>query len=171
MTKHDVVIGRFEEYSAAKGLKFDINAFYELYEDNLSKTAILLPETVNTLKTLKNLGVRIFLITNGLSKVQRGRLALSGIAEYFEDVFISDEIGYNKPSKEYFGFVSAKITNFNKGKTLIVGDSLISDIALGINNNVDSCLFNPNKITTPNKTKPTYEISNMSEVIEIIKQK
>lgn len=171
MTKHDVVIGRFEEYSAAKGLKFDINAFYELYEDNLSKTAILLPETVNTLKTLKNLGVRIFLITNGLSKVQRGRLALSGIAEYFEDVFISDEIGYNKPSKEYFGFVSAKITNFNKGKTLIIGDSLISDIALGINNNVDSCLFNPNKITTPNKTKPTYEISNMSEVIEIIKQK
>ncbi len=171
MTKHDVVIGRFEEYSAAKGLKFDINAFYELYEDNLSKTAILLPETVNTLKTLKNLGVRIFLITNGLSKVQRGRLALSGIAEYFEDVFISDEIGYNKPSKEYFGFISAKITNFNKEKTLIVGDSLISDIALGINNNVDSCLFNPNKITTPNKTKPTYEISNMSEVIEIIKQK
>ena len=49
MTKRDVVIGRFEEYSAVKGIIFDINAFYELYEDNLSKTAILLPETVNVL--------------------------------------------------------------------------------------------------------------------------
>lgn len=168
MTKRDVVIGRFEEYSAVKGITFDINAFYELYEDNLSKTAILLPETVNILKTLKNLGVRMFLITNGLSKVQRGRLALSGIADYFEGVFISDEIGYNKPSKEYFNYISERIPDFNKANTLIVGDSLVSDIALGVNNGVETCLFNPHNFVVKNGIKPTYEIAKMSELIEII---
>ena len=170
MTKRDVVIGRFEEYSAAKGITFDINAFYDFYEDSLSKTAILLPETVNTLKTLKSLGARMFLITNGLSKVQRGRLELSGIAGYFEDVFISDEIGHNKPSKEFFSYISDKIPDFDKKQSLIVGDSVISDIALGVNNGVDTCLFNPNGIVIPEtKTKPTYEISDMKKVIEIIK--
>ena len=169
LTRHDVVIGRFEEYSAVKGINFDINAFYELYEDNLSKTAILLPETVNTLKTLKNLGIRMFLITNGLSKVQRGRLAISGIADYFDNVFISDEIGHNKPSKEYFDYISEKIPDFNKANTLIVGDSLVSDIALGINNGVDTCLFSPYNADIQNKATPTYQISEMSEVIKIIK--
>lgn len=168
MTKRDVVIGRFEEYSAVKGINFDINAFYELYEDNLSKTAILLPETVNVLKTLKSLGVRIFLITNGLSKVQRGRLAISGIADYFDNVFISDEIGRNKPSKEYFDYISERISDFNKTNTLIVGDSLVSDIALGVNNGVDSCHFSPHGISAKNRIKPTYEIEKMSELIEII---
>lgn len=171
MTKHDVVIGRFEEYSAAKGLKFDINAFYELYEDNLSKTAILLPETVSTLKTLQNLGVRMFLITNGLSTVQRGRLAISGIADYFDDVFISDEIGHNKPSKEYFDYISEKIPDLNKNKTLIVGDSLVSDIALGINNGIDTCLFGRNNADIQTEAKPTYKVSEMSKVIEIVKGK
>ena len=171
LTKNDVVIGRFEEYSAVKGINFDINAFYELYEDNLSKTAILLPETVNTLKTLKNLGVRIFLITNGLSNVQRGRLAISGIADYFDDVFISDEIGHNKPSREYFDYISERITDFNKATTLIVGDSLVSDIALGINNGVDTCLFCPKNTNIQSEAKPTYKISEMSKVIEIVKGK
>lgn len=168
ITKRDVVIGRFEEYSAVKGIIFDINAFYELYEDNLSETAILLPETVNVLKTLKSLGVRIFLITNGLSKVQRGRLAISGVADYFDNVFISDEIGHNKPSKEYFDYISERIPDFNKTNTLIVGDSLVSDITLGVNNGVDSCHFNPHGISAKNEIKPTYEIAKMSELIKII---
>ena len=45
---------------------------------------------------------QMYLVTNGTLSVQKGRLKSSGISTYFEDIFISEELGYNKPSVEYF---------------------------------------------------------------------
>lgn len=168
LTRHDVVIGRFEEYAQVKNISFDIEKFYEIYEQNLAGTAILMPETPALLKELKQRGKRCFLITNGLKAVQRGRLALSGIEHYFEGVFISDEIGFKKPSKEYFDYVATHITDFEKEKSLIVGDSIISDIALGISNGVATCHFNPNNLPYSDNTVPTYKIVKLTDLLKII---
>ena len=65
--------------------------------------------------------------------VQRGRLKSSGIEKYLQGVFISEEIGYNKPSIEYFEKCFSKIPDFKKKNTAIIGDSLSSDIQGGIN--------------------------------------
>lgn len=168
--KQEVVIGRFEEYSAVKGISFDVYKIYELYENNLAKTCILLPDTREVLSKLKSEGKRIFLITNGLKAVQRGRLAVSDISDYFEDVFISDEIGYKKPSEEYFDYVSSHIKDFDKKKTLIVGDSLVADIMLGINNNVDTCHFCKNILPYSGNAKPTYSIDKLTDIFKICEQ-
>ena len=168
LTRHDVVIGRFEEYAQVKNISFDIEKFYETYENNLAGTSILMPETPALLYEVKRRGKRCFMITNGLKAVQRGRLALSGIAHYFEDVFISDEIGFKKPSKEYFDYVATHIPNFEKEKSLIVGDSIVSDIALGINNSVATCHFNPNNLPYSDNLIPTYKIEKLTDLLNII---
>ena len=116
ITKEEVLLGRFEEYARVKKIDLDVRKFYELYEQNLSETAILYPETEKMLTLLKKAGARIFLITNGIKKVQRGRLALSGIRDFFEGIFISDEIGFKKPSAEYFDYVSSRIENLIRPK-------------------------------------------------------
>ena len=168
ITRRNVVIGRFEEYARVKNISFDIEKFHEIYEHNLSGTAILMPETPALLEEMKQRGKRCFLITNGLKAVQRGRLALSGIAHYFEDVFISDEIGFKKPSEEYFEYVATHITDFEKEKSLIVGDSIISDIGLGINNGVAACHFNPNNLPYSDNIVPTYKIEKLTDLLKII---
>ena len=120
------------------------------------------------LTLLKKAGARIFLITNGIKKVQRGRLALSGIRDFFEGIFISDEIGFKKPSAEYFDYVSSRIENFNPSQALIIGDSLVSDIALGINNNIDTCWFNKDNLPNTENIKPKYTINSLMQIFDII---
>ena len=168
ISRHDVVIGRFEEYANVKKISFDIEKFYDIYEHNLAETSILMPETPALLEELKQRGKRCFLITNGLKAVQRGRLALSGIRDFFEGIFISDEIGFKKPSVEYFDYVSSRIENFNPSQTLIIGDSLVSDIALGINNNIDTCWFNKDNLPNTENIKPKYTINSLMQIFDII---
>ena len=168
ISRHDVVIGRFEEYANVKNISFDIEKFYDIYEHNLAETSILMPETPALLEELKQRGKRCFLITNGLKAVQRGRLALSGIRDFFEGIFISDEIGFKKPSAEYFDYVSSRIENFNPSQALIIGDSLVSDIALGINNNIDTCWFNKDNLPNTENIKPKYIINSLMQIFDII---
>ena len=168
ISKEDVLLGRFEEYAKVKNIELNVPEFSKLYEQNLSETAILYTETKDMLAELKKLGARIFLITNGIKKVQRRRLALSGIQDYFEGIFISDEIGCKKPSVEYFDYVSSRIENFNPTKTLIIGDSLVSDIALGINNDIDTCWFNGNNLPNVDNIKPKYTISSLVQIFDIV---
>ena len=112
------------------------------------------------------MGIRMFLITNGIAHVQRGRLSRSGIEHYFEQIFISDEVGVSKPKKEFLDFVEKSVKGFDKSKSLIVGDSLVSDIPLGIDNGIDTCYFNH----TSEKTdlKITYEITDLKQVLDLL---
>ncbi len=166
--KRSVVIGRFEEYKSVKNVDFDSEEFYEEYEKNLSETCILFPETVEVLTRLKSKGVRIYIITNGLKKVQRNRLSLSGLYPLLDGVFISDEMGVTKPQKEYFDLVENGIPNFDKEKTLIVGDSLVSDIPLGNDNGIDTCLINRSGKKIESEVPYTYEIENLKELYKFV---
>ena len=83
---------------------------------------------------------------------------------YFETVFVSQEIGYNKPSVEYFDACFARIPGFNREKCLMVGDSLTSDILGGINAGIRTCWVNPGHKTAPEHIKPDYEIERLADL-------
>lgn len=168
MDKRSVVIGRFDEYKTVKNVDFDSEEFYEEYEKNLSETCILFPETIEVLTHLKSKGVRNYIITNGLKTVQRNRLSLSGLYPLLDGVFISDEMGVTKPQKEYFDLVEKGIPNFDKEKTLIVGDSLVSDIPLGNNNGIDTCLINRSGKKIESEVPYVYEIENLKELYKFV---
>ena len=50
----------------------------------------------------------------------------------------------------------------------MIGDSLSSDIKGGINFGIDTCLYNPKKISKDSEIKPTYEISNLKGLLDLL---
>lgn len=110
----------------------------------------------------------IYCVTNGLAEHQFRRIKGAGLDKYFKDIFVSEEVGFQKPKKEYFDYVAKKISNFNVKSSLIIGDSLESDIQGGINAGIDTCWFNPNKLANIYENKPTYEICKLSDLLDII---
>ena len=159
---------RFVDFGKVIGFEIDADKFMPVYEQGLSEISILYPESIPTLEKVKALGLKTYLITNGLANVQRGRLKISGVGKYFDGIFISDEMGCSKPSKAYYDMVVSQIEGFDKSKALIVGDSLVSDIPLGINNGIDTCYLNHSDEKT--NLPITYEIKNVKDVLDILKQ-
>ncbi len=111
---------------------------------------------------------RLYIITNGIKFIQEGRFSTSPLKKYFDKVFISEVIGFDKPSREYFEAVEREIPDFDKAKTLVVGDSLSSDIKGGINYGFDTCWFNPKGKARPEGMDITYEIKSLDEIFKIV---
>lgn len=105
----------------------------------------------------------MFLLSNGNAKVQDGRLSSAGILPYFENVFISERVGADKPSREFFDRCTARIPGYAPEKALMVGDSLTSDILGGKNAGIPTCWMNPARKTAGN-IHPDYEIGSLSEL-------
>ena len=81
----------------------------------------------------------LYLATNGAAAVQRRRLADAGILPYFQNIFISEEVGFHKPSPAFFHACFAAIPGFDPASALMVGDSLTSDIRGGRDAGLRTC--------------------------------
>jgi 2-haloacid dehalogenase len=110
---------------------------------------------------------RMFVVTNGLAKTQRKRLKLAGLYGFFEDVFDSESVGFQKPSKEFFDYVMNHIKDFKVSETLIIGDSLTSDIKGGLMSGIDTCWLNRKGQKCPQEIQSTYMISSLTQLTAI----
>jgi len=137
------------------------------YIENLSRCGFLLEGAYDVCEKLSSL-CRLFIITNGLLKVQTGRFADCPISRFFEKIFISEQLGFNKPKKQYFDAVADAIPGYDPARVLVVGDSLSSDIQGGINAGLDVCWFNPGGIKNGTSLKPDYEIKALDELLDIV---
>ena len=118
-----------------------------------------------TFKLLSMLSVEFeYIITNGDKRVQQGRFFPSPLAKYFDAVYISEEVGFEKPDVRYFEAVMADIPDFDPAKTLVVGDSLTSDIRGGINAGLDTCWYNPKGKALPEGVPVTFVISDLAQL-------
>ena len=158
---------RFELFCEKYGFVCDIKKMAFLYTDNLATKGHLIRGAAKLCKSLYG-KVKLYIVTNGIDFVQKGRMARSGIGEYFEKSFISGEIGYEKPDVKYFEYVADHIDGFDKEKTLIVGDSLTSDIKGGIYFGIDTCWYNPKGKSMPEEMNITYVASNFDEIYDVI---
>ena len=141
ITREQVLLGRFVQLLSEMGSDADPAALRDRYEYNLSQGHFFVEGAEDLLQTLYPV-CRLFLVSNGTAVVQQGRLASAGISGYFEQIFISQELGANKPGREYFDRCFARIPDFDRSRCLIVGDSLTSDIRGGINAGIHTCWFN-----------------------------
>ena len=112
--------------------------------------------------------VKMYIVTNGVEFIQRGRYARCGIDKYFDEVFISDAIGHEKPSLDFFEYVADHIDGFDKKRALIVGDSLTSDMRGGLNYGIDTCWYNPSYKKCPDDMQLTYIAHSFDEVKNFI---
>ena len=93
----------------------------------------------------------------------------ANLYRFFEKVFVSEEIGYNKPSLDYFNACFAQIPDFDPSKAMIVGDSLTSDILGGKNAGISTCWVNPNH-KTADKIQPDYEIEALCQLEALLEE-
>lgn len=165
LARDQVASRRFEVLFAEYGVQADPLACNTRYWENLGTGHYFLPGAQEAVKRLSK-KYRLFLASNGTSSVQAGRMRSADLYRYFERVFVSEELGHNKPSKAYFDACFAQIPDFDPQKAMIVGDSLTSDIQGGINAGIATCWVNPGHLTGP--IKPDYEIEGLYQLEELL---
>ena len=137
------------------------------FEDGICHTISFIDDSFGLLGYLKR-DYALYCITNGDKDVQRQRIKVSMLHKVFRDVFISAEIGFDKPSKEFFDKVLKSIIPCEKEEILIIGDSLTSDMRGANNAGIKCCWFNPDGSPKPDDIKIDYEIKSLHEVLEIL---
>ena len=168
LTREQVLVGRFAALFAEYGLQVDPTACARRYEDNLSIGHYFLPGAEEALERLSK-RYKLYLASNGTAKVQRKRLESANIGRYFQQIFVSQEIGADKPGLEYFQRCFARIPGLDLQKTIIVGDSLTSDILGGINAGITTCWINPGHKPVKADIRPDYEIEHLGQLGTLLK--
>lgn len=168
MDRPQVLEGRFGVLFAELGVAVDQTLCARTYEKNLSIGHYFLPGAEEAVDALSK-KYRLFLVSNGTASVQKGRMTSANLYRFFEKVFVSQEIGHNKPAKAYFDACFAQIPGFDTEKAMIVGDSLTSDIQGGINAGIRTCWVNPSHAPGREDIRPDYEIEALSQLEDLLK--
>lgn len=167
VTIDDVLYTRFSKLMKMYGKNVDGVEYENTYRFYLNQGIQEMPNVNEVLTELKK-NYRLYVITNGIRETQESRMKRSGLVKYFEDIFISESIGANKPSSEFFDYVKKNIAGFDQSKTLIIGDSLTSDIKGGNLYGIDTCWFCKEGTVNNTDIIPTYEIHDLNEIFGII---
>ena len=167
LTREEVGSRRFAIIFDQEGIHADAVACNDLYIKNLGIGHHFLPGAEEAVHRLSK-KYRLYIASNGTASVQEGRMTSANLYPYFEKVFISEELGANKPSKEFFDRSFAQIPDFDPSKAMIVGDSLTSDILGGINAGIATCWVNPKHHPGKPEIQPDYEIESIAQLEELL---
>ena len=166
ITLNDVLNARFSKTMLNLGTVVDGSEWENQYRELLSNGCQLMEGALELCQSLSATH-RLFIITNGVTNTQLKRLKLSGLYDFFEDVFCSQSIGFQKPSSEFFDYVMCNIKQFSKKDALIIGDSLNTDIKGGLLAGIDTCWINNYSNMTSTEIQSTYTRSNLMGIYNI----
>ena len=165
-TREEVLNTRFGLFFEQLGKKVDSVAVEKEYRQYLNQGSQRLENSLDIVADLAD-KADLYVVTNGVAKTQYQRLEAAKLLPYFKDIFVSETIGYQKPRIEFFQHVFNKIAPVDLEKTVIIGDSLSSDIKGGQNAGIDTIWLNANQQETPT-IKPTYTIQNLDDLYQIL---
>ena len=163
----DIVLNtRFSETMLRLGEVVDGIEWESMYRELLGNGCQLMEGALEACQRLSAFH-RLFVITNGVARTQIKRLKQSGLYNFFEDVFDSQSIGFQKPSKEFFDYVMSHIIDFSKKEALVIGDSLNTDIKGGLLSGMDTCWMNAKLQKGSAEIQSTYTITNLGGLLDI----
>lgn len=190
--KQEVLLGRFitlfEELSPGGSLEskqidpklleqIDPQAFQVLHQRRLGSVYYYQDDSIRLCQKLKEQGFLQYIITNGVAWTQSNKLRLAGFDRVMDGIFISDEIGFNKPDpcffEECFARIAAQGGRIERSRTLVVGDSQTSDMQGARNMHMDCCLYlgsGAGQETAAGSADVTYAIHNLWELEDILCQ-
>jgi len=168
ITKAEVMIGRFRDFFAAEELDSTVPAgFNEKYQLNLGDTIVFRDDSYHIVKSLRG-KVKQYAVSNGTVAAQTKKLRLSGLGELMDGIFLSEQLGAEKPNIKFFDKVFAKLKPVDMTQVMIIGDSLTSDIRGGNNAGIVTCWYNPEKNAVEGEATINYEISDLHEVYHLL---
>ena len=171
VSKPELLTGRFREFFAAEGLPFagDYEEFNNFYQQRLGDTIVFRDGADRLVSDLAG-QVRQYAVTNGTVTAQRRKLKNSGLERILDGIFISEEVGAEKPSSVYFDRVLAALPPFDRREILIVGDSLTSDMTGGCQAGLRCCWYDPAWREVPAELDIEFHIRDLNEVRTIIQE-
>ena len=141
ITRAELMVRRFILLFEEMGLAGAEDVAREYYE-GFPEVCYPYEGAVKFLKELSARG-RVYIVTNGGARIQRRHIELAGFSPYLAGVFISEEVGADKPSFAYVGYVEAHTAGFARERAVFLGDSLTSDMVCAERMGVDFVLFSP----------------------------
>ena len=170
ITRQELFSARFRDFFDAEGIDFSqYEAFNKEYQTQLAEMVFFRDNGYELVKELKG-QFKQYAVTNGSYNVQSRKLTKSGLIELFDDCFISDQIGVERPAVEFFDYVKANMEKVSDDEILIIGDSLTSDMKGGNNAGILCCWYNPQRKENSKGVHIDYEITDLQEVKKILSQ-
>lgn len=168
LTKQEILVMRFRDFFEMIGADVSLaESFNKDYQVALGDHIEFVDKAEEILLSQKG-RYTLAAVTNGTKVAQDKKLRLSGLDKVFDAIFISEDVGVEKPKKEYFDYVFEKLGIKNKKEVLIIGDSLTSDMQGGLNAGIDTCWFNPTHKENTLDVPVTYEIASLAKLSEIV---
>lgn len=160
---------RFQLLFDQLGVRVDGTEVEQFYRQELGKGTKLIDGALAVCENLSQDHL-LYIVTNGGKQTQDARLKGSGLGQFFQDVFISEVIGAQKPSPAFFRHVFDRLSPAKPEEMLLVGDSLTADIRGGENAGLDTCWFNPRQLENHLEVRPTYTIKSLEELYALVRR-
>ena len=168
ITKKELVNTRFAKLFAYFGIEKDGLYLAERYQFYLAQQGQVFFGAMELLDSLIDRGYELYAATNGITTIQTGRMAQSGLAPYFNQVFVSEQLQTQKPDALFYEKIGQQIAGFSKEKTLMIGDSLTADIQGGNNAGIDTIWYNPHRVENHTQAQPTYEVHSYQDLLDYL---
>ena len=168
ITKQELVNIRFSKLFSHFGIEKDGVYLAERYQFYLAQQGQVFSGAMELLDSLIDRGYELYAATNGITAIQTGRMVQSGLAPYFNQVFISEQLQTQKPDALFYEKIGQQIAGFSKEKTLMIGDSLTADIQGGNNAGIDTIWYNPHHLENHTQAQPTYEVDSYQALLEFL---
>lgn len=169
-TKPEILVGRFREFLEGEGLDGslapEINGKYQYY---LGDTIVYRDDSYALVQSLRG-SVKQYVVSNGTVVAQTKKLRLSGLGELMDGVFLSEQLGVEKPNPGFFRQVFDAIGQVEPRQVMIVGDSCTSDIQGGRNAGIVTCWYNPHGEPPAANCRADYEITDLHEVVALLER-
>ena len=169
LTREQVLLRRYELLFEELGVSCSAAGARDRYESYLCLGHWFIPGAEEMLEALRG-DYDLYIVSNGTRPVQAARIASAGIGRYFKGIFISEELGADKPSREFFRRCFAAAPEIDPARCLIVGDSLSSDIRGGRNAGILTCWFNPAGKPGREDISPDYTIAALTELPPLLRR-
>ena len=172
ITRDNLIVERFRlPLSEGKGLEVTKEFCLEVSDrflDFCSNKPGVVDGAHEVMDYLKKKGYRMHMTSNGFHEVQYKKLAACGLKDYFDNIILSEDAKYNKPSKAYFDY-ALKIAGAQSDSVLMIGDNLNTDILGALHAGLDAMLFNRWQVDVSSVTpQPTFVVDQLRDIIKIL---
>ena len=165
MLRKEFHYNRFKKIFEYLNLDCPIEEANAFYIESLRYQANPFDDVFEFLDYLKG-KYRLFIASNGMTSVQIKRLEISKLLNYFEKIYVSETIGFNKPDEGFFEYVLKDINDYDKSKYIIIGDRLDSDIEGGRRFDIKTVFLDRNK--KHNDVNANFHIFDLREIKKIL---
>ncbi len=162
-TVEEVIEIRAKKIANMLGYLDKWSEFNILLKEGLSIAANIVDGADDILKYASEKKYKIFATSNGMLKMQINRLKLAGLIQYFDDIYVSDDIGYEKPNEMFFSECMRK-SGFQAEQVLMIGDSYLADIIGAYKVGIDSCWLCLGKEIEIEKPVNSFRISKLEQL-------